>query len=165
MRSLHQQRVDQFMAKAGQDTPDYPCIPDEPTRILRATLILEESLETIRGLGVDVMIEPMMSQRSPVALHDTMYTLQCNKHRVPDLVEIADGCADISVVTTGTLSACGLADTPFIEAVDEANLQKFGPGGYRRDDGKWIKPADWTPPDIAGIIESQLATQENTDEN
>lgn len=27
--------------------------------------------------------------------------------------------------------------------------------GYKRDDGKWVKPADHQPPDIAGLIQKQ----------
>ena len=71
----------------------------------------------------------------------------------PCLEGIADGCADIKVVTTGTLSAFGIPDMMIQEEVDAANLRKFSEGGYRREDGKWMKPPDWTPPDIDGILE------------
>jgi len=73
----------------------------------------------------------------------------------PDLIEIADGCADISVVTIGTLSACGIDAEPLLELVDRNNLAKFGPGHSRREDGKLIKPPGHKPPDIAGLLESQ----------
>jgi len=59
------------------------------------------------------------------------------------------------VVTIGTLIAFGVDDEPVLEEVDQANLRKFGPGSYERDDGKWIKPPDWTPPDILGVLERQ----------
>ena len=60
-----------------------------------------------------------------------------------------------------TLLVDGLADTERVvpcdeqKEVDQANLRKFGPGSYERDDGKWIKPPDWTPPDILGVLERQ----------
>jgi predicted HAD superfamily Cof-like phosphohydrolase len=68
-------------------------------------------------------------------------------------VEVVDGCADISVVTIGTLIAFGVDDETVLEEVDASNLRKFEPGSYRREDGKWIKPPSWTPPDIEGAIE------------
>lgn len=59
MRSEHQQRIDEFMVKAGQMVPFARTQPDEATRILRAKLILEEAFETIiKGLGV-AMVFPM----------------------------------------------------------------------------------------------------------
>ena len=72
------------------------------------------------------------------------------------MVETIDGCCDLAVVTTGTLSACGVPDLPFQQAVDQNNLEKFGPGNTIRDDGKLIKPPGHKPPDIAGIL-SRLA--------
>ena len=50
--SPHCERVREFMERAGQDTPLEYTPLDEPTRILRAKLILEEALETIRELGI-----------------------------------------------------------------------------------------------------------------
>lgn len=144
-KSAHQQRVEQFMAKAGQAVPDRPTIPDEATRRLRAKLILEEALETIDALGFQVVLKPF----------DCDIEIGPVSHE-PNLEEIADGCADIIVVTTGTLSACGVADAALQAEVDQNNLSKFGPGGHRRADGKWIKPPTWTPPDIKGVLEGQL---------
>lgn len=40
-----------------------------------------------------------------------------------------------------------------LEEVDRSNLAKFGPGGRRREDGKWVKPDDWQPPDIKGVLQ------------
>lgn len=55
----------------------------------------------------------------------------------------------------GTLSACGIAYAPILREVDDANLRKFGPGGRRREDGKWLKPPDWEPPKIRERLEEQ----------
>jgi len=35
--------------------------------------------------------------------------------------------------------------------VDAKNLAKLD-GGYKDDQGKFRKPANWTPPDIAGVL-------------
>jgi hypothetical protein len=39
--------------------------------------------------------------------------------------------------------------------VDKSNLAKFETGGYKRDDGKWVKPPHWQPPDIVGELKKQ----------
>jgi len=145
-KTEHQQRVEAFMNLARQPVPVTPTPPDEQTRLLRASLILEECLETIAALGVEIHVDGKM------LTHDKCTLLLDGP---PNLIEIADGCADISVVTIGTLSACGIEDQPVLEEVDESNLQKFGPGSVRRADGKWIKPSDWKPPDLVRVLFEQ----------
>jgi predicted HAD superfamily Cof-like phosphohydrolase len=140
-RTPHQLRVEQFMRLARQPLPPRPTLPDEATRMLRARLILEEAFETVAGLGF--AYDPQTRGLIPAGK--------------PSLIEIADGCADLSVVTTGCLSACGIADEPLLHAVDLNNLEKFGPGHFWREDGKLMKPADHVPPDIARVLELQSA--------
>lgn len=143
-KSPHQQRVEMFMEKAGQAVPSKPILPDFPTRRLRAKVILEEALEAIEGLGFEAIKKPWSED------------WDVQEAYIPDLLKIVDGCADLSVVSVGTLSACGVADVDVMVEVDKNNLEKFGPGGYRRpEDGKWIKPPDHKPPDIKRILEDQ----------
>lgn len=141
MKSQHQHRVEQFMRAAGQDVPDKPVIPDAATRLLRARLIFEEAMETIDALGC--------------YLGDYGGAIVLNVMATPDLGKIVDGCADLSVVLTGTLSACGVPDLPILREVDAANMRKFD-GDAHRDPltGKWIKPSDFKPPDIDGVLRS-----------
>jgi predicted HAD superfamily Cof-like phosphohydrolase len=136
------------MQLAGQETPGTPTIPDDDTRLLRARLILEEALETVRALGVTVQ-----DRKTGGVFTDD--DLEFEVTGSVDLEGVVDGCADISVVTIGTLVAFGVDDEPILEEVDEANLRKFGPGSFAREDGKWMKPPDWVPPDIIGVIERQ----------
>ena len=70
----------------------------------------------------------------------------------PNLVAIADGCADLSVVTIGTLVACGIPDRDLLWEVDVNNLKKFAPGLTIREDGKLIRPPDHPPPDIERVL-------------
>ncbi len=142
----HQRRIEQFMRMAGQALPTLPCIPPVEVRRLRAELILEEALETIKGLGFDVFVENSGQDEGRFELDD-MYS--------PDLVEIVDGCADISVVTIGTLIACGVRDNAILEEVDNNNLSKFGPGSSLSPSGKLIKPPDHKAPEIMRILEAQ----------
>ena len=131
------------MQKAGQDTPASVTVPGETTRLLRARLILEEAMETIAALGVDIHVNGC-----------TLSLEECELEPGGDinLEGVVDGCADISVVTIGTLVAFGVEDEPVLAEVDKANLRKFGPGSYAREDGKWIKPPDWHPPNIKGLL-------------
>ncbi|MBT8399749.1 MAG: hypothetical protein KJO98_04675 [Rhodothermia bacterium] len=151
MPTPHYKRVREFMQKVGQTIPEEPEIPDAHTRTLRAKLILEEALETIEALGVHVA-----AGRGDVEVQltsdGTELTFEATKE--VDLEGVVDGCADISVVTVGTLISFGIDDEPVLEEVDAANLRKFEPGSYMREDGKWIKPPDWQPPDIVGVIDS-----------
>lgn len=116
-----------------------------------ATLIIEEAIETIEALGFYVSVD--LENRGEGLKHD--WTLYDNPD-LPSLVKIVDGCCDTIVVTTGTLSACGVRDLIPQALVDYSNLAKFGEGSYRREDGKWIKPANWQAPDLKGEIERQL---------
>jgi len=146
MRTIHQQKVDKFMILAGQEVPTKPMIPDEETRKLRASLILEESLETIKALGF-----------LPKVANSTVYieSVKFESAFEPNMIEVADGCADVKVVTTGTLTAFGIDDNELQDVVDENNLAKFGPGGHRREDGKWMKPPDHQPPNIEKVLNEQ----------
>jgi len=152
----HFRRIREFMQKAGQDTPSRPSIPNAETRILRAKLIVEEALETVEALGVELSLS---ARGERVALTgDDAAALSFSARDDVNLEGVVDGCADISVVTIGTLVAFGVDDEPILEEVDTANLRKFEEGSYCRDDGKWMKPPDWTPPDILGTIRRQEAT-------
>lgn len=158
-KSNHQWRIEEFMRKAGQELPAKPCIPSEEVRLLRAKLILEEALETIQALGFNV--ELTWQRTSPGGQVERVWQQVLIKDVVfeemhePNLVEIADGCADISVVTIGTLSACGMDDQELLALIDKSNLDKFSGDAHRNELGKWIKPSDWRPPDIAGLLKLQ----------
>lgn len=147
------------MVLAGQDTPCRPTPPTAAIALLRARLILEEALETCQALGVSVFFDGHVHGETltmkPMSSLGSIPTIGFAVTGTPNLVEIADGCADISVVTTGTLVACGIADKELLELVDNNNLSKFGPGHYKDDFGKLVKPPGHKPPDIAGLLNRQ----------
>jgi predicted HAD superfamily Cof-like phosphohydrolase len=181
----HYSRVCHFMQKAGQETPGTVTVPDEETRKLRAALLFEECMETIRALGCSI------HPSGTTVILDGSDDFEALIDGSPNLVEIADGCADISVVTTGTLIACGIKDKALLEAIDASSLAKFDRccprcggensrevahdevcdssrpefccddcclrfyPGYRREDGKWVKPVHWKVPDIQKLINEQ----------
>lgn len=167
-RSQHQKLVDELMEKAGQELPIEPTIPGPEVRLLRSKLNGEEYLESNEGLGVQLMlvvsmadIEEFRQYTEHGAAKDlalvpiTKENLEYHLKGEPNLREIVDGGGDMLVTVTGMLSACGINDHSVLMSIDENNLKKFGPGGYRRVDGKWMKPSDHVPPDIEGIIEKQ----------
>lgn len=209
MRTPHYQRVLSLMEQAGQATPNVPTVPDEATRLLRAKLIFEEAIRELlyEGLGVSIRIkgypESINGPRAKAQDLIVFETYDGKTKLEPNLTLIADGCIDTSVVTIGTLIACGIDDKELLELVDNNNLAKFGPpkcntcgkemasigvdsdtsskpmyrcrqhfigidtcpdtivtGGYRNEAGKWIKPSNHRPPDIAAELERQ--TKEKT---
>lgn len=148
--SEHQQRVAQFMRLAGQAVPNTFTVPDVETRRLRARLILEEALETIEALGFSVHMTLIVGSVDIAA--DDVDGLEFIEDKKFNPIEVIDGCCDLDVVSVaGTLAALGLPDLPFLAEVDKKNLEK-GAGHRDPQTGKWIKPADWTPPDIAGVL-------------
>jgi predicted HAD superfamily Cof-like phosphohydrolase len=161
MKTTHQQRIEKFMLLADQEVPGKPVIPDEATRILRAKLIIEEALETVDALGVGIDLVSYLGDKAEGkqigrnSIFNPSNELDFTIKGECDIVEVVDGCLDVSVVTRGTLSAFGVSDENLLVAVDNNNLAKFGSGGYRRDDGKWVKPPTHTPPDITGLLIDQ----------
>ena len=78
----HQVRVALFMDLAKQDCPLKPTEPTEKVAKLRATLILEEALETIKALGFDVICG------NHIACESSIQVVPNGKG--VDLVEVAD---------------------------------------------------------------------------
>ncbi len=156
IKTQHQQRIEQMMEKAGQDLPSTPSVPDDKIRVLRARLIMEEAFEALEAMGVAAFTQ-CSDGALDVEFKDLAFkTFQ--KSEELDLPHIAKELADISVVNIGTMSAFGISDNEVLQAVDENNLAKFGPGGFRDSNGKWRKPPNHPDPDIKAILESQGMT-------
>lgn len=123
-----------------QSVGEFPAVRDAA---LRATIIAEETSETCEALtGVPWECRPRVFPAP-------------DPPKPPDLVEVADGLADILVVALGTAVACGINLTPVFEAVMATNWEKFAEGATMREDGKFVKPPNWQPPDVAGLLRAQ----------
>ncbi len=157
--------VSDFMQKVGQPVRNVPTAPDFATASLRAKLGLEELNELINGLGVTVMLRqsPSLAYQpegaSVVELDNCDVLTQgidgrgFSNHF--NWEEIVDGLCDCDVIRDGTIISLGLS--PYMlqlcrVLIDISNLDKFGEGGYRREDGKWVKPANWQKPPIADVL-------------
>lgn len=144
-KDQHQLMVEVFMAQMRSDAqaiPIKPTIPSLAVRKLRAHLMLEECLETIRfGLGLDLFVsEPNLKLKHKDKI-DFM-----ESGRKPSFIHIADGLGDCRVVNDGTASAFGLAMRPFSMIVMANNLSKFGPGHSFNELGKLVKAPDFVGP-------------------
>ena len=72
-----------------------------------------------------------------------------------DLNGIAKELADLLYVVYGTAVSYGIDLDPVFREVHRSNLSKVG--GYKRGDGKWVKPPTYSPAQIGPILTSQLA--------
>ena len=116
------------MQKAGQECPDKPTIPSLEVRKLRARLILEEALETVEfGLGIKVVATVNDCGANYCgAILDLEF--ETSGGREPDMIELADGMADLQYVNLGTAVACGINLEPIFEEVCRSNDSKFWSG-------------------------------------
>jgi hypothetical protein len=170
IKSTHQQEMEAMMRGAGQQIPDEPTWPSFAVRKLRARLCVEEGIfELLQALHIKLVVwlpdgsplELNNPETGTVIAHDFLGEVgSCEPKSRADLVRkltaIADACIDSSVVTRGTLSACGIADELLLREVDGNNLLKFRPGHSIDAGGKLCKPADHQPPRLGAIIEAQI---------
>lgn len=135
----HINNVADFMIGAKQEVPPGQTVPSPEVRILRAKLIYEECMETIEALGVDHIMGQFVDAGE--------------KHY--NSKKVLDGVGDTSVVSVGTLIACGLSYVypEALERIDINNLSKVGPGAIWREDGKLLKPPGYVPVDLTDLIE------------
>lgn len=164
--------IKSWMSAFGQETPNRPAIPTLDVRKLRAKLILEEALETIRGMGVEVTDSSGFNLYSieDFAFAGIEYNLKTAEEA---LVEVLDGCIDLEVVTKGTLAAFGLSDNEAFEEVMRSNWTKLWTNGdlfkaydesktiksMMKDDVQWdqffarrVKNSLWLVKDLSGKV-------------
>lgn len=96
--------------------------------------------ERIRDLRISLLDEEYLKELRPSLLEG-------------DLLGIADGLADLLYVVYGTALAYGLDLEPIFQEVHRSNMSKVG--GYKREDGKWIKPSTYSPANLRPLLEWQ----------
>ena len=70
-----------------------------------------------------------------------------------DVEAVAKELADLLYVVYGTAVSCGLDMAPVFREVHRSNMSKAG--GHKRADGKWIKPASYSPAHLRPILAAQ----------
>jgi predicted HAD superfamily Cof-like phosphohydrolase len=73
-----------------------------------------------------------------------------------DLPSIAKEMADLLYVVYGTAVSYGIDMEPVFREVHRSNISKVG--GHKREDGKWVKPATYSPARIEPILAEQGPT-------
>ena len=113
-----------FHEAFGVPVGERPAFPSADRRALRLRLLDEEYNELLTAEGAN------------------------------DLVEVADALADLVVIICGTAWEYGIPLAEVFAEVMRTNMAKLGPNGRPivREDGKLLKPAGWTPPDVAGVL-------------
>lgn len=72
-----------------------------------------------------------------------------------NLAAVAKEMADLLYVVYGTAVSYGIDLQPVFEEVHRSNLSKVG--GYKRADGKWVKPPTYSPARLEPILDAQQA--------
>jgi predicted HAD superfamily Cof-like phosphohydrolase len=80
-----------------------------------------------------------------------------------DLPAVAKELADLLYVVYGTAVSYGIDMGPVFREVHRSNMSKIG--GYKREDGKWVKPPSYSPAAIAPILALQQSQMERVIES
>ena len=107
------------------------------------------------GLNVGTKPElPSADERClRIRLLEEEFSEYLTAEREDDIVEIADALADIIYIACGTAVSYGIPLDRVFAEVHRSNMAKLVDGKpIRREDGKVMKPAGWTPPDTKGAV-------------
>ncbi len=160
--TTHYDNVKTFMEGTNQPTPKVYTVPTEAQRILRARLIMEETLELIiRGLGIDLTCNRphgvIIDESNGKLVDNFKFTVNQNTY---DPIELIDGVCDVRVTSTGALVDIGVPDSIFIDAVDDNNILKLVCGHTDPVTNKFIKPQNHPAPDILRLLDLVIANQQ-----
>jgi predicted HAD superfamily Cof-like phosphohydrolase len=144
MREL-QAMVAQFMHAGEQPIADYPCLPDDETRSLSMALIEEELQELKDAIKA---IEGWHAQYGDRTGEDE----QQDEREARLLARVADAQADLLYVVTWASLAWGFPIPLVMDEVQRANMDKFGPGSWKDENGKVRKPEGWEGPDLIPLM-------------
>lgn len=78
-----------------------------------------------------------------------------------NLPALAKEMADLLYVVYGTAVSYGIDMEPVFREVHRSNLSKVG--GYKREDGKWVKPPTYSPAKIEPLLAMQMSAPEETE--
>ena len=145
----HDTCVVEFHEAFGHPVVWQPKFPAADRRKLRCSLLLEEVVEFCLASG----FMPMIHYETPAGGKFKLDFLE-SKHP-PDIVEAADGLADIRYVTDGAALEWGIPLEKILREVHRSNMSKLGEDGkpVYREDGKVMKGPYFVPPQILEILD------------
>jgi len=113
-------------------------------------------LEFHRAFGLGESQVPVIPPKDVCELRIKLIQEELNELKLAleagDIIETADALGDLDYVVKGTAIVCGLDMDPIDAEVHRSNMTKVG--GYKREDGKWIKPPTYSPPDLGPILDA-----------
>lgn len=162
-----------LMAASAQSLPSKPEINRDV--MLYAALNLEELSEMVSGLanalgklaqGPEEVTEVgKVLKEASANMHEYSLVVRGLLTKVPptftapvdaeDLIEMADGTTDVTVVNSGFALALGLDGAACYDEVAGSNLSKINPDTGVIDktpDGKWIKGRDYHAPNLRQVV-------------
>ncbi len=143
--SIHDQ-VYAFHRKFDQPNREVPCIPTPDEVRLRVRIVFEEATEFVEACY------PMLAAWASAARASLSAQMDAWPAS-PDIVKVADALGDIDYVVEGSRLYFGIKGAAVAAEIHRANMAKVG--GGKDAGGKCLKPANWSPPDIAGVLRRQ----------
>jgi predicted HAD superfamily Cof-like phosphohydrolase len=164
-------RVDIFHKRMGLTVgDDWSEIPSVSERILRGKLLMEEVFETLKAMGLDLLIDGVPFGQG----FENIGVVHVEGSRY-DPIETADGLADVKVIANGTAVAFGIPQDSVDFEVWASNMSKLDENGEpivnqcQRDCedwceipehlidptkpvGKLLKPDSYVPANIAELF-------------
>ena len=122
---------------------------------------LDQLVEFHRVFGAHVEDAPTADLPDQlIALRVSLIQEELNEYRqaaeAHDLVAVADALSDLMYVVLGTYVSHGLQEVAeaLFDEVHRSNMSKLDENGQviHRADGKVLKSARWSPPDLAKIL-------------
>ena len=141
----HDTPVIEFHEAFGAPVALTPTTPPADRRLLRLALIFEELLELAEASGYELV--PSADGLRQWRWEPTEF--------VPSPVAAADALADLRYVVDGASLEWGIPLEKCFREVHRSNMSKLGEDGrpLLRADGKILKGPNFTPPDLASILE------------
>jgi predicted HAD superfamily Cof-like phosphohydrolase len=150
MSQTIREQVGEFHKAFKVKEADKPTVPDDATVRLRMRLIAEEFCEAL-----DAAFATPEGFDQIHAIRQAIGDVINGAPVAVNLEELVDAFGDIDYVVEGARRVFGVDGEPIAAEIQRANMAKVVPGSTVRPDGKIMKPADWTPPDIVGELEKQ----------
>ena len=117
-------------------------------------------MEFHRRFGIAVESAPTVAAEATQALRVRLIQEEFDELKEAldrhNLSAIAKELADLLYVVYGTAVSYGIDMEPVFREVHRSNMSKVG--GHKREDGKWIKPAHYSPASIEPILTAQGAS-------
>jgi len=101
-----------------------------------------------RNLCIELMAEELSETEDAMSLNPPVGELGAQ------LVDVADGLADLLYVVLYTCNVYGMDIEPIFDEVQRSNMTKKG--GPKSSTGKQLKPTTYSPPDLTPILQQML---------